>query len=54
MCLKRDAIVCIDLDGQALQLVLLIRGVDDFSLRQRLENQIEDTIVLGIISFALE
>ena len=40
VCLKRDAIVCIDLDGKALQLVLLIRGVDDFSPIQRLENQI--------------
>ena len=41
MCLKRDVIVCIDLDGKALQFVLLIREVDEFSLRQRLENQIE-------------
>ena len=31
MCFKRDAIDCIDLDGDALQLVRLIRGVDDFS-----------------------
>ena len=41
ICLKSDAIDCIDLDGSALQFVLLIRGVDGFSLRQRLENQIE-------------
>ena len=33
--------VCIDLDGWALQLVLLIRGVNDFSSGQRLCNQIE-------------
>ena len=38
---KRDAIVCIDLDVKALQLVLLIRGVNDFTSRQRLENQFE-------------
>ena len=36
MCLKMNAIVFVDLDGDALQLVLLIRGVDDFSSRQRL------------------
>ena len=41
MCLKMNAIVFVDLDGDALQLVLLIRGGDDFSSRQRLENQIE-------------
>ena len=41
MCLKSDAIDCIDLDGSALQLVLVIRAVDGFSLRQRVENQIE-------------
>ena len=41
MCFKMNAIVCIDLDGDSLQLVLLIRGVDDFSSRQRLENRIE-------------
>ena len=29
MCLKMNAIVFVDLDGDALQLVLLIRGVDD-------------------------
>ena len=36
-------VVCVfaDLDGWALQLVLLIRGVSDFSLWQRLCNQIE-------------
>ena len=34
MCLKMDAIVFVDLDGDALQLVLLIRGVDAFSSRQ--------------------
>ena len=36
-------VVCVfvDLDGDALQFVLLIRGVNDFSSRQRLENQIE-------------
>ena len=33
--------VFVDLDGCALQFVLLIRGVSDFSLRQRLCNQIE-------------
>ena len=33
--------VLVDLDGWALQLVLLIRGVNDFSSRQRLCNQIE-------------
>ena len=43
MCLKMDAIVCIDLEGQALQLVLLFRGVDDFSSRQRLENRFKMT-----------
>ena len=31
MCLKMDAIVFGDLDGDTLQLVLLIRGVDDKS-----------------------
>ena len=31
----------VDLDGDAPQLVLLIRGADDFSSRQRLQNQIE-------------
>ena len=36
MRLKMNAIVFVDLDGDALQLVLLIRGVDDFSSRQRL------------------
>ena len=36
-----NAIVFVDLDGDALQLVLLIRGVDDFSSRQRIDNQIE-------------
>ena len=36
-----NAIDCIDLDGQALQLVLLIRGVDDFSMGQQLQNRIE-------------
>ena len=41
MCLKRDAIDCIDLDQYALQLVHLIRGENDFSLKQRIENQIE-------------
>ena len=41
MRLKMSAIVFVDLDRDALQLVLLIRGVDDFSSRQRLENQIE-------------
>ena len=41
MRLKMNAIVFVDLDGDALQLVLLVRGVDDFSSRQRLENQIE-------------
>ena len=41
MCLKRDAIYCTDVDGQAFQLAPLIRGVDDFSLSQRLDNQIE-------------
>ena len=41
MCLKMNAIVFVDLDGDAFQLVLLIRGVDDFSSRRRLENQIE-------------
>ena len=40
MCLKMNAIVFVDLDGDALQLVLLIHGVDDFSSK-RLENQIE-------------
>ena len=36
-------VVCVfvDLDGRALQLVLLIRGVSDFSSRQRLCDQIE-------------
>ena len=29
MCLKMNAIVFVDLDGDDLQLVLLIRGVDD-------------------------
>ena len=33
--------VFVDLDGDALQFVLLIRVVNDFSSRQRLENQIE-------------
>ena len=33
--------VFVDLDGQVLQLVLLIRGVNDFASRQRLCNQIE-------------
>ena len=41
MCLKMNAIVSVDLDGDALQLVLLICGVNDFSSRQRLQNQIE-------------
>ena len=36
MRLKMNATVFVDLDGDALQLVLLIRGVDDFSSRQRL------------------
>ena len=31
-----NAIVFVDLDGDALQVVLLIRGVNDFSSRQRL------------------
>ena len=35
--------VLVDLDGRALQLVLLIRGVSDFSFRKRLCNQIEAT-----------
>ena len=30
MCLKMNAIVVVDLNGGALQLVLLVRGVDDF------------------------
>ena len=67
MCLKRGAFDCIDLAALALQLVLLIRGVDDFSSRQRVENRIQaslahfcllcskwDTIVLCILSFRLE
>ena len=33
---KMNAIVFVDLDVDALQLVLLIRSVDDFSSRQRL------------------
>ena len=41
MRLKMNAIVFVDLDGDVLQIVLLIRGVDDFSSRQRLCNQIE-------------
>ena len=36
MRLKMNATVFVDLDGNALQLVLLIRGVDDFSSKQRL------------------
>ena len=31
-----NVIVFVDLDGDALQFVLLIRGVNDFSSRQRL------------------
>ena len=67
MRLKMNAIVFVGLDGDALQLVLLIRGVDDFSSRQRPCNQIEvswahfcllcleqDTIVLCTFSFPLE
>ena len=67
MCLKMNAIVFVDLDGDALQLVLLIRGVNDLSSRQRLENQIEVSeahlclivtskipLSLGIFSFPLE
>ena len=41
MCLKRDAVVCVDLDGDALQIALLNRAVHDFSSRQQLYNQIE-------------
>ena len=41
MCLKMNAIVFVDLDGNALQFVLLIRSVNDFSSRERLHNQIE-------------
>ena len=41
MCLKRDVIEFVDLDGNALRFVPLTRSVDYFSLRQRLENQIE-------------
>ena len=37
MCLKRDAIDCVVLDG----------CVDDFSLRQQLENRIE--VSLGLV-----
>ena len=33
MCLKMNAIVFVDLDGWALQLVLLIRSVDDFFIK---------------------
>ena len=64
---SRSAIHCSVLDGESLQLVSLIRGVDDFSERQQLENRIEvsqthfclicsrwDTIVLGIFSFPRE
>ena len=36
MCLKMNAIVVVDLNGDALQFVLLIRGEDDFSVRQQL------------------
>ena len=36
MCLKMNSIVVVDFHGDALQLVLLIRGVSDFSSRQRL------------------
>ena len=36
MCLKMNAIVFVDLEGDALQLVLLIRGVNDFASRHRL------------------
>ena len=36
MCLKMNTIVFVDLDGDALQLVLLIRGVIDIASRQRL------------------
>ena len=41
--LRKFLVVCVfvDLDGWTLQLVLLIRGVSDFSSRQRLCNQIE-------------
>ena len=41
MCLKMNVIVFVDLDGDGLQFVLLVRGVSDFSSRQRLQNQIE-------------
>ena len=41
MCLNMNAIVFVDLDGDALQFVLQIRGLNDFPSRQRLENQIE-------------
>ena len=36
MCLVMNAIVFVGLDGDALQFVLLIRGENDFSSRQRL------------------
>ena len=36
-----SSFVFVDLDGWALQLVLLIRGVSNFSSRQRLCKQIE-------------
>ena len=36
MCLKMNGIVFVDLDGDALQFVLLIRSVNDFSSRLRL------------------
>ena len=39
--LSFDVFVFVDLDGWALQLVLLIRGVSNSSSRQRLCNQIE-------------
>ena len=67
MRLKKDTIVFVDIDGDALQLVLLTRGGNGFCERQQLENRIEaswahlclicsrwDTIVLGIFSFPLE
>ena len=50
MCLKMNAIVFVDLDGHALQLVLLIRGVNDFSSRQRLQNQIEVSQALFLLA----
>ena len=52
---KRDAIVCMDLYEKALQLVLLIRGVNDFTSRRNfLLVQVHPILCTFVLSSQLE